>query len=119
MSDRVPGFCYENWVFAFFLKVPIEPLAWRLSGNNPKPSTTQYSLLAKQVMELHAAGGLVAAHESRIVARQASKIARSLTMATATKFGRPNGPDARCRTPAALRQQAQKVGIVKQPLVSV
>jgi len=56
LSDHVPGFCNENRVFSYFLKVPMESLAWRLSGNSPKPSTTRYSPMAKQVVEVQAAG---------------------------------------------------------------
>jgi hypothetical protein len=62
LIDRVPSFYNENRVFPYFLKVPMESLAWRLSGNSPKPSTTRYSHLAKQVVELHAAGGLLSLH---------------------------------------------------------
>jgi hypothetical protein len=62
LSERVPGFCNENRVFTYFLKVPMESLTWKLSGNSPKPSTTRYSHLAKQVVELHVAGGLLSLH---------------------------------------------------------
>jgi hypothetical protein len=55
LSDRIPGFCNENRVSPYFLKVPMESLARKLSGNSPKPSTTRYSPMAKQAVELQAA----------------------------------------------------------------
>jgi hypothetical protein len=56
LIDRVPSFYNENRVFPYFLKVPMESLAWRLSGNSPKPSTTRHSSIAKLVAQIQAAG---------------------------------------------------------------